>query len=101
MEKAEYRINSQNDTIEVILKALKEVSVGIGIAAVCDITVKYGNYSSTIVFIPKDKEIKHQDFFWFGYFVGRDYKAGTFEFTIISEEQKRKNKRDLRRDDGF
>ena len=99
MEKAEYRINSQNDTIEVILKALKEVSVGIGIAEVCEITVEKGDYSSTIVFIPKDKGIEQKDFFWFGYFVGRDYKAGTFDFTIVSEETKR-NKKHLRRGDG-
>ncbi|WP_395974233.1 hypothetical protein [Chryseobacterium cucumeris] len=90
MEKIEIRINSQHDIIEDILKALNEVSIGIGIAASCDINVEKGVYSSTIVFTPKDREIKHQDFFWFGYFVGRDYKVNNFEFTIVSDKEKRK-----------
>lgn len=100
MEKEKIKINSQNDIIDIILLALKEVSIGIGIATSCDIKVEKGDYSSTIVFSPKNLKINYQDFFWFGYFVGRDYKAGTFDFTIVSEETKR-SKKHLRRGDGY
>jgi hypothetical protein len=72
---AEYRINSQNDTIELILKALEEVSVGIGFSVLCDIEVIKGEDSSTIIFKTKDgREIKQSDFFMLGYFVGRDFE---------------------------
>lgn len=72
---AEYRINSQNDTIKLILKALKELSVGIGFSVICDIEVVKGKDSSTIIFKTKDeRKIKHSDFFMLGYFVGRDFE---------------------------
>lgn len=72
---AEYRINSQNHTIALILKALKEVSVGIGFSVLCDIEVIKGKDSSTIVFKTKEeREIKQSDFFILGYFVGRDFE---------------------------
>lgn len=70
-----YRINSQNDTIEKILLAFEELTIGIGIASICDIKVNRGEYSSTIVMTPKEgKEISQSDFFWLGYFVGRDFE---------------------------
>lgn len=72
---AEYRINSQNDTVELILKALEEVSVGIGFSILCDIEVIKDKYSSTIIFKTKEeREIKQSDFFMLGYFVGRDFE---------------------------
>jgi hypothetical protein len=73
---AEYRINSQNDTIEKVLLAFKELMIGEGIAARCNIETISAENSSTIVIKTKDekKEIKPEDLFWFGYFIGRDFE---------------------------
>lgn len=97
----EYKINAQNDTIDIILMALEETIQGKGIATACSIDVKRGNYGSTIIFTPNGMiEITPQDFFWLGYYVGRDYKVKDFNFTIVSDDEKKKNKSILRRNTG-
>ncbi|AKK74456.1 hypothetical protein OK18_19185 [Chryseobacterium gallinarum] len=100
MRQVEYRINSQNDTVELILLAFKELSIGIGISALCDIEILRGDYSSTIVLTNKsEKEFKHSDFFWFGYFVGRDFeekeceKCKTKKIAVLKKiKSKKQNK---------
>lgn len=70
----ECRINFQNDVIEKILEALKTCGTGIGIVEKYSLEILKGDYSSTIVFTPKEgEEINARDFFMLGYFVGRDY----------------------------
>lgn len=97
----QYKINSQNDTIELILLAFKELSIGVGISTLCDVKVIKGSYSSTIILTSKgDKEIKHSDFFWLGYFVGRDFappcKACERRIqATIQKNKARKNNSDL------
>ncbi|WP_312395679.1 hypothetical protein [Chryseobacterium sp.] len=89
-------ISAQNDYIDIILLGLKEISVGIGISELCDVSVKKGDYGSTIIFVPKGN-VNVQDFFWFGYYLGRDYKLDMNEVTIVSEKEKR-NKNSLKPD---
>lgn len=96
-----YKINAQNDTIDNVLMALEETIQGKGIKACCNIDVNRGDYGSTITFTPNGKiDITHQDFFWLGYYVGRDYKSTDFNFTIVSDDEKKKNKSVLRRNTG-
>ncbi|MBE9391944.1 hypothetical protein IQN75_00760 [Elizabethkingia anophelis] len=71
----EIKINAQPEIIKKIQTALKDCSIGIGIATKTNITVKtITTDSRTIIFSPKmGKEISAKDLFWLGYFVGRDY----------------------------
>lgn len=85
--------------IDLILLALKEVSVGIGLSIACDIELLKGDYSSTIKFAPKDGiNIKHSDFFMLGYFVGRDFEKHTCKkceqkkHVLLSSIKSKKNK---------
>ena len=72
----DFRINSQNGTIESILEALETCSQGIGMQVKYEYSIEIGDYSSTIVFKLKPKYTSNPiDFFWLGYFVGRDYKS--------------------------
>ncbi|WP_395762446.1 hypothetical protein [Elizabethkingia anophelis] len=71
----EIKINAQPEIIKKIQTALKDCSIGIGIATKTNITVKtITTDSRTIIFSSKKgKEISAKDLFWLGYFVGRDY----------------------------
>lgn len=71
----EYRLNAQNDLIDLVTLALKETSIGEGFTIICDIEYLRNDYSTTIVFKRKDGEdIDASDFFLLGYFVGRDFE---------------------------
>ncbi|MBP7174052.1 MAG: hypothetical protein KBA33_08320 [Cloacibacterium sp.] len=70
----ECRINIQNDIVEKILEALKTCSQGIGVTLQYEYTIEKDRYGSTIIFIPKEgRKMNPTDFFFLGYFVGRDY----------------------------
>lgn len=74
----EYRLNSQNHLIDLITLALKETSLGEGFAMICDVEYLRNNDSTTIVFKRKDgKDIDASDFFFLGYYVGRDFEEKT------------------------
>lgn len=67
-------INSQNDDIDNVILALETCSVGEGMSVKYDVTRMDNGYSSTLTFTPKEGyEINPADFFWIGYYVGRDY----------------------------
>ena len=68
------RINAQNDIIANIEFALETCSQGLGMLEKYNITKELGDYGSTLIFTVKsDKEMNPSDFFWLGYFFGRDY----------------------------
>lgn len=70
----DFKINSQNNTIDSILEALKTCSQGIGMTEKYNHTIDTGETSSTIIFRLNPGFIYNPiDFFWLGYFVGRDY----------------------------
>lgn len=73
---AEYRYTTENENIVKIQQALKDCSMGIGLAVLCDIKIKKGSESSTIIFKTKEegKEINPMEFLSFGIIIGRDYK---------------------------
>lgn len=69
------RINSQNHVIDLITQALEETSLGHGLKHLSDIEYIKQNNSTTMVFERKDgKEYNPSDFFFLGYFVGRDFE---------------------------
>jgi hypothetical protein len=69
------RINSQNDMIDLITLALEEMSLGQGFKILCNIEYLKQENSTTMVFERKDgKELDPSDFFFLGYFVGRDFE---------------------------
>lgn len=68
------RINAQNDIIKNILFALDTCSQGLGMKEKYEIKKEPGNYGSTLVFTPMlGFEMNPADFFWLGYYFGRDY----------------------------
>lgn len=69
------RINSQNHVIDLITQALEETTLGQGLKHLYEIEYLRENHSATIVFTRKDeKEVNASDFFFLGYFVGRDFE---------------------------
>ena len=68
-------INAQKEIIDNVKLALKTCSTGIGMSVKYDIERKNTGGNSTLIFTPKPGySIDPKDFFWLGYFVGRDYE---------------------------
>lgn len=72
---AEYRIQTENEKIDALLECFEDSIMGMGIKAMCDITIEKGADASTMVLKTKDpeKELKAAEFFTLGLMIGRDY----------------------------
>lgn len=72
---AEYRILTENEKIDALLECFEDSIMGMGIKAVCDITIEKGADASTMVLKTKDPktELKAAEFFTLGVMIGTDY----------------------------
>lgn len=86
-----FRINSQNHVIDLITQALEETSLGQGLKHISDIEYLKQNDSTTLVFTRKDgKDFNPSDFFFLGYFVGRDFEENKKTTSIDIQFKKKK-----------